>query len=104
MFHYSIHINAQCVTSSQAPVDNAELVDGSVISYIFTYHDGSGSPPSFVVPNAHCVGGICEHVFNPSNGSLPPFYTVSVTATNVIGEGPVTTSPPICKKMDTVLI
>ena len=74
-------------------------MDGSVISYTFTYNGGSGSPPKFAVPSANCSGGVCQHVFNIQTSSVPPFYTVAVTATNLVGEGPITTSQPICKQM-----
>ena len=80
---------------SQAPFDIAGGLDGSVISYIFIYDDGSGSPPTFVVPSANCSGGVCQHVFNTPTSSIPPFYTVSVTATNVVGVGPANISLPI---------
>ena len=72
-------------------------MDGSIGNYIFTYSDGSGLPPKFVVPNANCSGGVCQHVFSISTISLPPFYTVSVTVKNVVGEGPANTSQPIRK-------
>ena len=78
-------------------------MDGSVISYTFTYNDGSGSPPTFVVPSANCSGGMCQHVFNTPTSSVPLFYTISVTATNAVGEGPLTTSQPIREQMDTKL-
>ena len=81
---------------SQTTVDIAEgFLDGSVINYTFTYNDGSGSPPTFVVPSADCSGGVCEHFFNVPTSSTPTSYTVSVTATNVVGEGPANTSQPI---------
>ena len=73
-------------------------MDGSVISYTLTYSDGSGSPPTFVVPSVNCNGGVCEHVFNTPTSTLPPSYTVSMTATNVVGEGPATTSQTIRKQ------
>ena len=78
---------------SQPPVDIAGTgVDGSVSSYTFTYNDGSASPPKFVVPSASCSGGVCEHTFTIQSSKAPPSYSVSVAATNVIGEGPTTTS------------
>ena len=80
---------------SQAPFDIAGSLDGSIISYTFTYNGSSGSPLTFVVPSANCSGGVCQHVFNTPTSSVPPFYTVAVTATNVVGEGPATISPPI---------
>ena len=84
---------------SQAPVDIAGgFVDGSVISYTLTYSDGSGSPPTFVVSSANCGGQVCEHVFTTPTGSVPSSYTVSMTATNVVGEGPATTSQLIRKQ------
>jgi len=67
----------------------------SIINYTFTYNDGSGSPPTIVVPSFNCSSGVCKHVFYILTSSVPPFYTVSVTATNVAGEGPATTSQPI---------
>ena len=76
-------------------------MDESIISYTFTYNGSSGSPPKFVIPSANCSGGVCQHVFSTPTSSVPPFYTVSVTATNVVGEGPATTSQNICEQMDT---
>ena len=76
-------------------------MDGSIGNYIFTYSDGSGLPPKFVVPNANCSGGVCQHVFNTPTSSVPTFYTVSVTATNAVGEGPLTTSQPIREQIVT---
>ena len=67
-------------------------MDGSISNYTFTYIDGSGSPPTFVVPSANCSGGVCQHMFRTPNSSVPPSYTVSVMATNVVGEGPATSS------------
>ena len=78
-------------------------MDGSVISHTFTYNDGSGSPPTFDVPSANCSGGVCQHVFTTVTRSVPQFYTVSVTATNVVGEGPATTSQPIREELERVL-
>ena len=81
---------------SQAPADIVGVdLNGSVFSYNFIYNDGSGSPPTFVVPSASCSDGVCQHVFHIPTSSVPPSYTVSVTATNVFGEGPATTSIPI---------
>ena len=81
---------------SQAPADIVGVgLNGSVFSYTFIYNDGSGSPPTFVVPSANCSGSVCEHVFQIPTSSVPPSYTVSVTAINVMGEGPSTTSIPI---------
>ena len=85
----------------QAPVNfPGGVVNGSVSSCSFTYKDGSGSPATFVVPSANCSGGMCEQVFNIPNSSVPLFYTVSVTATNVIGEGPANTSQPIREQLN----
>ena len=78
-------------------------MDGSVISYTFTYDNGSGSSPTFVVPSANCSGGVCQHVFNTPTSSVPPLYNVSVTAANVVGEGPLTTSQTIREQMNTKL-
>ena len=75
-------------------------MDGSVISHTFTYNDGSGSPPTFDVPSANCSGGVCQHVFTTPTSSVPPSYRVSVTATNMVGEGPATTSQPIREQID----
>lgn len=75
-------------------------MDGSVISHTFTYNDGSGSPPTFDVPSANCSGGVCQHVFTTPTSSVPPSYTVSVIATNVVGEGPATISQPIREQID----
>ena len=73
-------------------------MDGSVIKYTFFYKGDSGSPKTnFVVLRADCNGGVCEHMFNVPTSSVPLFYTVSVTATNVVGEGHMTTSQPIRK-------
>ena len=75
-------------------------MDGSVISYTFTYNDGSGSSPTFDVPSANCSGGVCQHVFTTPTSSVPPSYTVSVIATNVVGEGPATISQTIREQID----
>ena len=72
-------------------------VNLSIINYTFTYNDGSGSSPTIVVPSSNCSSGVCEHVFYILTNSVPPFYTVSVTATNVAGEGPAATSQTIRK-------
>ena len=82
----------------QAAVDIAgDFLDGSVSSYTFTYNDGSESAPTFPVLSNDCNtdGVTCEHVFHIPTSSVPPFYSLSVTATNVVGEGPATTSLPI---------
>ena len=89
---------------SQAPIDIAgEFVDGSIVNYIFTYNDGSRFSQTFTVPSGDCSGGVCQHVFNIPTSSVPPFYTVSVTATNVVGVGPANTSQPIREQMVTKL-
>ena len=73
------------------------VIDGSVSSYTFIYNDGSESAPKFAVLSDDCnTGGfVCEHIFNAPASSVPPFYTVSVTASNVVGEGPAAISLPI---------
>ena len=73
-------------------------MDGSVINYRLTHSDGSGSPQTFVVPSANCGGQVCEHVFIAPTSSVPLSYTVSMTATNVVGEGLATTSQLIRKQ------
>ena len=78
-------------------------MDGSIGNCTFTYSDGSGLPPKFVVPSANCSGGVCQHVFTTVTRSVPQFYTVLVTATNVVGEGPATTSQPIREELECVL-
>ena len=71
-------------------------MDGSVIKYAFIYNDNFGySPIYFLVPSADCSGGVCEHVFNIPTSNVPPYYTVTAFATNVVGGGPRNTSQPI---------
>ena len=49
----------------------------------------------FFVPSADCSGGVCEHVFNIPTSNVPPSYTVTVFASNLVGGGPRYTSQPI---------
>ena len=49
----------------------------------------------FFVPSADCSGGVCEHVFNILTSNVPPSYTVTVFASNLVGGGPRYTSQPI---------
>ena len=71
-------------------------MDGSVIKYTFLYNNNSGSLPTyFFVPSADCSGGVCEHVFNIPTSNVPPSYTVTVFASNLVGGGPRYTSQPI---------
>ena len=93
----SLYINICTSFFSQAQIDLG-AVSVNVFSYTFTYDDGSGSPPTFVVPSANCTGGVCQHVFSVPTSSVPPSYTVSVTATNVVGKGPASISQPISEQ------
>ena len=71
-------------------------MDGSVFKYTFLYNNNSGSLSTyFFVPSADCSGGVCEHVFNIPTSNVPPSYTVTAFATNVVGGGPRNTSQPI---------
>ena len=98
------HLFYVTLSHLQAPVNIAGgVVNGSVLNYTFTYDDGSGSP-TFVLPSANCSGDVCEHIFNIPTSNVPPSYNVSVTATNVFGEGPANTSQPICEQMDNRVI
>ena len=67
------------------PIANG--VDGSPDAYIFSYNGGSQS----VVSSGQCIGGTCTDVFTPTDPTVSQ-YTVSVTAMNVVGEGPPDTS------------
>ena len=83
---------------SKAPVDIAErLMDGSLINYTFTYmrDDGSVYRPTSIVLSSECSDGVCVDMFDTQISSVPPPYTVSVTATNVVGEGNASTSQMI---------
>ena len=73
-------------------------VSVTVSKYTFTYIGGSGPPLTFSVPSVNCNGGVCQNVFNIPTSSVSPSYTVSVTATNVAGEGPANTSQPISEQ------
>ena len=98
------HLYYVTLSHLQAPVSIVGgVVNGSVLNYTFTYDDGSGSP-TFVLPSANCSGDVCEHLFNIPTSNVPPSYNVSVTATNVFGEGPANTSQPICEQMDNRVI
>ena len=81
------------------------FIDGSISNYTFTYNDGSESAPTFAVLSNDCNTDsvTCEHVFNIPSSSVPLFYSLSVTATNVVGEGPATTSLPIREWADSRL-
>ena len=70
----------------------ANGVDGSADAYIFSYNGG----PQSVVLSGQCTGGTCMNVFTPPD---PPEsqYNVSVTARNVVGEGPPDTARLISK-------
>ena len=70
---------------------------GSVINYTFTYmrNDGSVYLPTSIVPSSECSNGVCVDMFDTRINSVPPPYTVSVTATNVVGPGNASTSQMI---------
>ena len=61
----------------------ANGVDGLPDAYIFSYN-GVPQPP---VSSGQCTGGTCIDVFTPTDPTASQ-YTVSVTARNVVGEGP----------------
>jgi len=73
------------VSSSQAPVFIADMVDSSPIEYIFTYN---GSEP-LEVPQ-QCTGDSCNHTFTVTQVQQ---YNVSVAVRNVVGVG--TASAPV---------
>ena len=75
----------------QPAVDIADGVDGSPDAYIFYYNDTTRS-----IGFTQCVNGPCSGIFIPGSADMGP-YTVSVTARNVVGEGPADTSEPISK-------
>ena len=72
-------------------------MDGSLINYTFTYvrNDGSVYPPTSIVPSSQCSDGVCVDIFDTQVSSVPPPNNVSVTATNVVGRGPASTSQMI---------
>ena len=72
-------------------------MDGSLINYTFTYvrNDGSVNVPTSIVASSECSDGVCVDMFDTGMSSVPPFYTVSVTATNVVGDGNASTSQMI---------
>ena len=83
---------------SKAQVDIArELMDESAINYTFTYvlDDGSVYLSRSVVPSSECSDGVCVNMFDTQVSSVPPPSNVSVTATNVVGMGPASTSQMI---------
>ena len=51
-------------------------------AYIFSYNGVSQS-----VPSGRCTGGTCTDVFTSTDPTVSQ-YTISVTARNVVGEGP----------------
>ena len=67
-------------------------VDGSADAYIFSYN-GVPRPP---VPSEQCTGGTCTDMFTLTDPTVSQ-YTVSVTARNVVAEGPPGTAGPISK-------
>ena len=67
----------------QPTVTIADGVNGSADAYIFSYNDVPLPP----VPSGQCTGGTCRNVFTPTGPAVSQ-YTVSVTARNVVGEGP----------------
>ena len=75
----------------QPAVVIADGVDGSPDVYTFSYNDGDDS----VIPSGQCTGGNCTDEFTPDPAVSQ--YTVSVTARNVVGEGPPDTAGPISK-------
>ena len=75
----------------QPAVDIAEGVDGSPDAYIISFNDTTQE-----VGTIQCVNGPCTGTFFPPSSAVGP-YTVSVTARNVVGEGPADTSGPISK-------
>ena len=70
----------------------ANGVNGSADAYIFSYNGGSQS----VVSSEQCIDGTCTDEFTPTDPTVSQ-YTVSVTARNVVGEGPPDTAGPISK-------
>ena len=76
----------------QSAVNIAAGVDGSPDAYIFSYNDGDES----VVSSGQCTGGTCTDEFTPDPAVSQ--YTVSVTARNVVGEGPPDTAGPFSKE------
>ena len=75
----------------QPAVVIADGVDGSPDAYIFSYNDGNES----VIPSGQCTGGTCTDEFTPDPAVSQ--YIVSVTARNVVGEGPPDTAGPFSK-------
>ena len=76
----------------QPAVNIAAGVDGSPDAYIFSYNDGDES----VVSSGQCTGGTCTDEFTPDPAVSQ--YTVSVTARNVVGEGPPDIARPFSKE------
>ena len=78
----------------QPAVEIAAGVDGSPDAYIFSYNGASQS----VVSSGQCTGGTCTDEFTTDPAVSQ--YTVSVTARNVVGEGPPDTAGPISKLIE----
>ena len=69
-------------------------IKGSATSYNIIYSDANSESrcgSSVIIPGASCEGGICRDVFNISSSlcSLASDITVTIVATNIIGEVPV---------------
>ena len=81
------------VTFMQNSFNISDEVDGSASNYTIIYSDSTfGSIcGSAMIPSSVCVGGICSHMFNVFTSSSCPSstgITVTVFATNVLGNGP----------------
>ena len=79
-------------TAHQDSFNITEGVDGSALSYTISYSDSvSGiNCHSTTISASSCDDGICSDVFEASASLCPPLtdITVTVFATNILGNGP----------------
>ena len=77
---------------SQEDFAITDSIDGSATTYTINYRDIVTDKIccSAVIPASLCEETICSHMFEISTSLCPPFTVISVTvfATNVLGNGP----------------
>ena len=77
----------------QDPVNICNEIDGSALSYSISYYDSTSNIlcGSAIIRPSSCINGTCRHVFDLALSSciMGTKYFLTVMATNVFGNGPV---------------
>ena len=78
---------------TQDSVNISNEIDGSALSYSISYYDSTSNIlcGSAIIQPSSCVNGTCRHIFDLALSPciMGTKFTLTVVATNVFGDGPI---------------